>query len=159
MTDEQEAFFEHYRSKILKITTIAIFGFFVIIAITQILASFYLWIDIAYFLHNFMGCVGITLLAAYFLISFFKKFNIAKTIKLFLDKASGAFIMALVLNGFFMLCGVNGFFSQYYSQLHRVIYVKDGGKDFSLVVYEKQKAKDVAEKLKAGDINIRQIVE
>lgn len=60
--------------------------------------------------------------------------------------------MALILNSFFMLCGVNGFFSQYYSQLHRVIYVKDGGKEF--VVYDKQKAKDVAEKLKAGDINI-----
>ncbi len=145
------------RSKILKITTIAIFGFFVIIAITQILASFYLWIDIAYFLHNFMGCVGITLLAAYFLISFFKKFNMAKTIKLFLDKASGAFIMTLVINGFFTLCGVNGFFSQYYSQLHRVIYVKDGGKEFSFVVYDKQKAKDVAEKLKSSDVDIKEL--
>ena len=136
----------------MKITTLAIFGFFVIIAITQILASFYLWIDTAYFLHNFMGGVGITLLAAYCLIGFFRKFSIIKTLKLFLDKTSGAFIMALILNSFFMLCGVNGFFSQYYSQLHRVIYVKDGGKEF--VVYDKQKAKDVAEKLKAGDINI-----
>ena len=62
--------------------------------------------------------------------------------------------MVLVLNGFFTLCGVNGFFSQYYSQLHRVIYVKDGGKELSFVVYDKQKAKDVAKKLKAGDINI-----
>ncbi|WP_219811236.1 hypothetical protein, partial [Campylobacter concisus] len=102
-------------------------------------------------------CVGLSLLAAYFLISFFKKFNMAKTIKLFLDKASGAFIMALVLNGFFMLCGVNGFFSQYYSQLHRVIYVKDGGKEFSLVVYDKQKAKDVAEKLKSSDVDIKEL--
>ena len=142
----------------MKITTIAIFGFFLAVAITQILASFYLWIDIAYFLHNFMGCVGITLLAAYFLISFFKKFNIAKTIKLFLDKASGAFIMALILNSFFMLCGVNGFFSQYYySQLHKVIYVKDNGKEFSLVVYDKQKAKDVAEKLKSSDADIKEL--
>ena len=56
--------------------------------------------------------------------------------------------MALVLNGFF---------SQYYSQLHRVIYVKDGGKDFSLVVYEKQKAKDVAEKLKSSDVDIKEL--
>lgn len=141
----------------MKITTIAIFGFFVIIAVTQILASFYLWIDTAYFLHYFMGCVGLSLLAAYFLISFFKKFNMARTIKLFLDKASGAFIMALVLNGFFMLCGVNGFFSQYYSQLHRVIYVKDNGKEFSLVVYDKQKAKDVAEKLKSSDVDIKEL--
>jgi hypothetical protein len=138
----------------LKTITFAIFGFFLMVAITQILASFYLWIDAAYFLHNFMGCVGITLLVAYCLIGFFRKFNIVKTFKLFLDKASGAFIMALILNSFFMLCGVNGFFSQYYSQLHRVIYVKDGGKELSFVVYDKQKAKDVAEKLKAGDINI-----
>lgn len=65
--------------------------------------------------------------------------------------------MALVLNGFFMLCGVNGVFPQYYSQLHRVIYVKDGGKDFSLVVYEKQKAKDVAEKLKSSDVDIKEL--
>ena len=141
----------------MKTITFAIFGFFLMVAITQILASFYLWIDAAYFLHNFMGCVGITLLAAYFLISFFKKFNIAKTIKFFLDKASGAFIMALVLNGFFMLCGVNGFFSQYYSQLHRVIYVKDGGKELSFVVYDKQKAKDVAEKLKSSDVDIKEL--
>ena len=138
----------------MKITTIAIFGFFVIIAIAQILASFYLWIDTAYYLHNFMGCVGITLLAAYCLIGFFRKFNIIKTLKLFLDKASGAFIMALLLNSFFMLCGVNGLFSQYYSQLHRVIYLNNNGKEFSIAVYDKQKAKDVAEKLKAGDINI-----
>lgn len=141
----------------MKITTLAIFGFFVIIAITQILASFYLWIDTAYFLHYFMGSVGFPLLAAYFLIGFFQKFNIVKTIKLFLDKASGAFMMALILNGFFMLCGVNGFFSQYYSQLHRVIYVKDDGKEFSLVVYDKQKAKDVAEKLKSNDIDIKEL--
>lgn len=143
----------------MKITTIAIFGFFVIIAITQILASFYLWIDAAYFLHYFMGGVGITLLAAYFLIGFFQKFNIVKTIKLFLDKASGAFVMALLLNSFFMLCGVNGLFSQYYSQLHRVIYLNNNGKEFSVAVYDKQKAKNVAKKLKVGDINIRQIVE
>lgn len=141
----------------MKITTIAIFGFFLAVAITQILASFYLWIDTACFLHYFMGSVGLSLLAAYFLISFFKKFNIAKTIKLFLDKASGAFIMALILNGFFMLCGVNGVFPQYYSQLHRVIYVKDGGKELSFVVYDKQKAKDVAEKLKSNDIDIKEL--
>lgn len=141
----------------MKITTLAIFGFFVIIAITQILASFYLWIDTAYFLHYFMGSVGLSLLAAYCLIGFFRKFNIIKTIKLFLGKASGAFIMALILNSFFMLCGVNGFFSQYYSQLHRVIYVKDDGKEFSLVVYDKQKAKDVAEKLKSNDIDIKEL--
>jgi len=104
-----------------------------------------------------MGSVGLSLLAAYFLISFFKKFNMAKTIKLFLDKASGAFIMTLVINGFFTLCGVNGFFSQYYSQLHRVIYVKDGGKEFSFVVYDKQKAKDVAEKLKSSDVDIKEL--
>ncbi len=136
----------------MKITTFTVFGFFLAVAIIQILASFYLWIDAAYFLHNFMGYVGIALLVAYCLIGFFRKFNIIKTLKLFLDKVFGAFIMALILNSFFMLCGVNGFFSQYYSQLHRVIYVKDGGKEF--VVYDKQKAKDVAEKLKAGEINI-----
>lgn len=141
----------------MKTITFAIFGFFLAVAITQILASFYLWIDTAYFLHNFMGCVGITLLAAYCLIGFFRKFNIIKTLKLFLDKASGAFIMALILNSFFMLCGVNGFFSQYYSQLHRVIYVKNGGKEFSLVVYDKQKAKDVAEKLRSGDVDIKEL--
>lgn len=141
----------------MKITTIAIFGFFLAVAITQILASFYLWIDAAYFLHYFMGGVGITLLAAYFLIGFFQKFNIVKTIKLFLDKASGAFVMALILNSFFMLCGINGVFSQYYSQLHRVIYVKDGDKEFSLVIYDKQKAKDVAEKLKSGDVDIKEL--
>lgn len=140
----------------MKTITFAIFGFFLAVAITQILASFYLWIDTAYFLYNFMGFVGITLLVIYPLISSFKKFNTA-SIRLFMDKASGAFIMALVLNGFFMLCGVNGFFSQYYSQLHRVIYVKDGGKEFSLVVYEKQKAKDVAEKLKSNDIDIKEL--
>lgn len=138
----------------MKITTFAIFGFFLAVAITQILASFYLWIDAAYFLHNFMGCVGITLLAAYCLIGFFRKFNIIKTLKLFLDKASGAFVMALLLNSFFMLCGVNGLFSQYYSQLHRAIYLNNNGKEFSVAVYDKQKAKDVAKKLKAGDINI-----
>lgn len=141
----------------MKTITFAIFGFFLAVAITQILASFYLWIDTAYFLHNFMGCVGITLLAAYCLIGFFRKFNIIKTLKLFLDKASGAFIMALLLNSFFMLCGINGVFSQYYSQLHRVIYVKDGGKEFSLVVRDKQKAKDVAEKLKSNDVDIKEL--
>ena len=141
----------------MKITTIAIFGFFLAVAITQILASFYLWIDIAYFLHNFMGCVGITLLVIYPLISSFKKFNTA-SIRLFMDKASGAFVMALLLNSFFMLCGVNGLFSQYYSQLHRVIYLNNNGKEFSVAVYDKQKAKDVAKKLKAGDANIEEIV-
>ena len=66
--------------------------------------------------------------------------------------------MALILNSFFMLCGVNGFFSQYYySQLHKVIYVKDNGKEFSLVVYDKQKAKDVAEKLKSSDVDIKEL--
>lgn len=138
----------------MKTITFAIFGFFLVVAITQILASFYLWIDAAYFLHNFMGCVGITLLVAYCLIGFFRKFNIIKTLKLFLDKASGAFVMALLLNSFFMLCGVNGLFSQYYSQLHRAIYLNNNGKEFSVAVYDKQKAKDVAKKLKAGDINI-----
>lgn len=138
----------------MKTITFAIFGFFLAVAITQILASFYLWIDAAYFLHYFMGCVGLSLLAAYCLIGFFQKFNIVKTIKLFLDKASGAFVMALILNSFFMLCGINGVFSQYYSQLHRVIYIKDGGKEFSLVVYDKQKARDTAEKLKAGKVKL-----
>lgn len=141
----------------MKTITFAIFGFFLAVAITQILASFYLWIDAAYFLHNFMGCVGIVLLVAYLLISFFKKFNMVKTIKLFLDKASGAFIMALLLNSFFMLCGINGVFSQYYSQLHRVIYLNNNGKEFSLVVYDKQKAKDVAEKLKSNDVDIKEL--
>ena len=65
--------------------------------------------------------------------------------------------MTLVLNGFFMLCGVNGVFPQYYSQLHRVIYVKDGGKELSFVVYDKQKAKDVAEKLKSSDVDIKEL--
>ena len=141
----------------MKTITFAIFGFFLAVAITQILASFYLWIDAAYFLHYFMGCVGLSLLAAYCLIGFFQKFNIVKTIKLFLDKASGAFVMALILNSFFMLCGINGVFSQYYSQLHRVIYVKDGGKEFSLVVYDKQKARDTAEKLRSGDVDIKEL--
>ena len=75
-----------------------------------------------------------------------------------MDKASGAFVMALLLNSFFMLCGVNGLFSQYYSQLHRVIYLNNNGKEFSVAVYDKQKAKDVAKKLKAGDANIEEIV-
>lgn len=140
----------------MKITTLAIFGFFLAVAITQILASFYLWIDIAYFLYNFMGCVGITLLVIYPLISSFKKFNTA-SIRLFMDKASGAFVMALLLNSFFMLCGVNGLFSQYYSQLHRVIYLNNNGKEFSVAVYDKQKAKNVAKKLKVGDVNIEEI--
>ena len=140
----------------MKITTIAIFGFFLAVAITQILASFYLWIDTAYYLYNFMGCVGITLLVIYPLISSFKKFNTA-SIRLFMDKASGAFVMALLLNSFFMLCGVNGLFSQYYSQLHRVIYLNNNGKEFSVAVYDKQNAKDVAKKLKAGSVNIEEI--
>ena len=140
----------------MKITTIAIFGFFLAVAITQILASFYLWIDTAYYLYNFMGCVGITLLVIYPLISSFKKFNTA-SIRLFMDKASGAFVMALLLNSFFMLCGVNGLFSQYYSQLHRVIYLNNNGKECSVAVYDKQKAKDVAKKLKAGSVNIEEI--
>lgn len=140
----------------MKITTIAIFGFFLVVAITQILASFYLWIDTAYYLYNFMGCVGITLLVIYPLISSFKKFN-TDSIRLFMDKASGAFVMALLLNSFFMLCGVNGLFSQYYSQLHRVIYLNNNGKEFSVAVYDKQKAKDVAKKLKAGSVNIEEI--
>lgn len=137
----------------MKITTLAIFGFFVIIAITQILASFYLWIDVAYFLHNFMGFVGITLFVIYPLTSSFKKLKTA-SIRLFMGKVSGAFVVALILNSFFMLCGVNGLFSQYYSQLHRVIYLNNNGKEFSVAVYDKQKAKDVAEKLKAGKVKL-----
>lgn len=119
--------------------------FFFIVAIVQIVASLYLWIDTAYILSAFMNYTFIAILVVG-LISYASK-SWSK-FRLFMNDLTGAIFVSLLFMGFFMILGINNTFKFYYSAPHQTIYLKDNI-DFN--ARDKDRAKMIAKRLKNGD--------
>ena len=129
----------------MKKNTLAIFGFFLVVAIVQIVASLCLWIDTAYTLSAFMNYAFIAILVVG-LISYASK-SWSK-FRLFMNDLAGAIFVPLLFMGFFMILGVNDTFKFYDSAPHQTIYLKDNI-DFN--ARDKDRAKMIAKRLKNGD--------
>lgn len=118
--------------------------FFFIVAIVQIVASLYLWIDTAYLLSAFMNYAFIAILVVG-LISYASK-SWSK-FRLFMNDLTGAIFVSFLFMIFVSILGANNTFKFYYSAPHQTIYVKN--MDFN--VRDKDRAKMIAERLKNGD--------
>lgn len=129
----------------MKITTLAIFGFFLAVAIVQIVASLCLWIDMAYLLSAFMNYAFIAILVIG-LISYISKSWIK--FKLFMNDLAGAIFVSFLFMVFVSILGTNDTFKFYYSAPNETIYVKNN-MDFN--ARDKDRAKIIAERLKNGD--------
>lgn len=129
----------------MKITTLAIFGFFLAVAIVQIVASLCLWIDTAYTLSAFMNYAFIAILVVG-LISYASK-SWSK-FRLFINDLAGAIFVSLLFMAIFSILGVNDTFKFYYSAPHKTIYVTN---DMDFNARDKDRAKMIAERLKNGD--------
>ena len=129
----------------MKITTLAIFGFFLAVAIVQIVASLCLWIDTAYLLSAFMNYAFIAILVVG-LISYASK-SWSK-FRLFMNDLTGAIFVSFLFMAIFSILGVNDTFKFYYSAPHKTIYVKN---DMDFNARDKDRAKIIAERLKNGD--------
>lgn len=129
----------------MKITTLAIFGFFLAVAIVQIVASLCLWIDTAYLISAFMNYAFIAILVAGLISYTFKSWN---KFRLFINDLAGAIFVSLLFMAIFSILGVNDTFKFYYSAPHKTIYVKN---DMNFNARDKDRAKIIAERLKNGD--------
>ena len=129
----------------MKITTLAIFGFFLAVAIVQIVASLCLWIDTAYLLSAFMNYTLMAILVIGLISYAFKSWN---KFGLFINDLAGAIFVSLLFMAIFSILGVNDTFKFYYSAPHKKIYVKNN-MDFN--ARDKDRAKIIAERLKNGD--------
>lgn len=96
----------------MKITTLAIFGFFLAVAIVQIVASLCLWIDTAYLLSAFMNYTLMAILVIGLISYAFKSWN---KFGLFINDLAGAIFVSLLFMAIFSILGVNDTFKFYYS--------------------------------------------
>lgn len=129
----------------MKITTLAIFGFFLAVAIAQIVASLCLWIDTAYLSSAFMGYAFIAILVVGLTSYAFKSWN---KFRLFINDLAGAIFVSLLFMAIFSILGVNDTFKFYYSAPNETIYVKN---DMDFNARDKDRAKMIVERLKNGD--------
>lgn len=129
----------------MKITTLAIFGFFLAVAIVQIVASLCLWIDTTYLLSAFMNYAFIAILVVGLISYAFKSWN---KFRLFMNDLAGAIFVSFLFMAIFSILGTNNTFNFYYSAPNETIYVKNN-MDFN--ARDKDRAKIIAERLKNGD--------
>lgn len=129
----------------MKITTLAIFGFFLAVAIVQIVASLCLWIDTAYLISAFMNYTLMAILVIGLISYTFKSWN---KFRLFINDLAGAIFVSLLFMAIFSILGVNDTFKFYYSAPHKTIYVKN---NMVFNARDKDRAKIIAERLKNGD--------
>lgn len=129
----------------MKITTLAIFGFFLAVAIVQIVASLCLWIDTAYLLSAFMNYAFIAILVAGLISYAFKSWN---KFRLFINDLAGAIFVSLLFMAFVSILGTNNTFKFYYYAPNETIYVKN---DMDFNARDKDRAKMIVERLKNGD--------
>ena len=129
----------------MKITTLAIFGFFLAVAIVQIVASLCLWIDTAYLISTFINYAFIAILIVGLISYAFKSWN---KFRLFINDLAGAIFVSLLFMAIFSILGVNDTFRYYYSAPNETIYVKNN-MDFN--ARDKDRAKMIVERLKNGD--------
>ena len=129
----------------MKITTLAIFGFFLAVAIVQIVASLCLWIDTAYLISTFINYAFIAILIVGLISYAFKSWN---KFRLFINDLAGAIFVSLLFMAIFSILGVNDTFKFYYSAPHKTIYVKN---DMDFNARDKNRAKMIVERLKNGD--------
>ncbi len=129
----------------MKITTLAIFGFFLAVAIVQIVASLCLWIDTAYLLSAFMNYTLMAILVIGLISYAFKSWS---KFRLFINDLAGAIFVSFLFMAIFSILGTNNTFKFYYYAPNETIYVKN---DIDFNARDKDRAKMIVERLKNGD--------